>query len=91
MTEPAQSYVQVAETKQAYEAQLIKLRLAEAGIEARILDQSYNQEPMPDVRSLSLVRVLVPASSAERAQALLAETVSLPEDGDLEDDGGTAP
>ena len=86
-SEPApERFVQIAETKQAYEAQLIALRLAEAGIDARVLDQSYNQEPMPDVRSLALVRVLVPVASAERARTLLAELVSLPEDAELADE-----
>ena len=48
-------------------------RLREAGMDARVLDQSYRQEPVPSVRSLALVRVLVPATEAPAARRLLAE------------------
>lgn len=85
MREPA-DFVQVAETKRAYEAELIRLRLGEAGIEARVLDQTYYQEPVPDVRSLSLVRVLVPVARETEARAILEEPVELPEDAEPEDD-----
>jgi hypothetical protein len=37
---------------------------------------------MPDVRSLSLVRVLAPAERAEEARRVLAAPVDLPEDAD---------
>ncbi len=70
----------VGETGQLYEAELMALRLRQAGIDARILDQSYRQEPLPSVRSLALVRVLVPAEDAPAARKLLAEPVDLPED-----------
>jgi len=82
----ARGFVQVAETKQAYEAELIRLRLGEAGIESRVLDQTYYQEPVPDVRGLSLVRVLVPAAREAEARAILAVPVSLPEEAEQEDD-----
>ena len=72
-----------AEVSQVFEAELMALRLREAGIEARVIDQSYRQEPMPSVRALSLVRVLVPAERAEEARRLLAERADLPEDGEL--------
>ena len=72
-----------AEVSQVFEAELMALRLREAGIEARVIDQSYRQEPMPSVRALSLVRVLVPAERAEKARRLLQERVDLPEDGEL--------
>ena len=75
---------QVAETTQVYEAELIALRLREAGIETRVLDQSYNQEPLPAVRSFAVVRVLVPAARAEEARRLLAESSRLPEDAEVE-------
>jgi len=80
-TEP-EGWSQVAETRQRYEAELIRLRLESAGIETHIVDQSYNQEPMPDVRSLSLVRVLAPADRADEARRVLATPVDLPEDAD---------
>jgi Putative prokaryotic signal transducing protein len=79
-------FVQVAETRLAYEAELIRLRLGEAGIEARVLDQTYYQEPVPDVRALSLVRVLVPAGREAEARAILAVPISLPEEAEQEDD-----
>ena len=72
-----------AEVSQVFEAELMALRLREAGIEALVIDQSYRQEPMPSVRALSLVRVLVPAERAEEARRLLQERVDLPEDGEL--------
>lgn len=81
-----EGWAQVAETKQRYEAELMALRLQESGIEVHVLDQSYNQEPMPDVRGLALVRVLVPAGRAEEAGRLLAAPVDLPEDGEAAED-----
>jgi hypothetical protein len=70
----------VAESGQLYEAELMALRLREAGLEARVLDQSYRQEPLPSVRSFALVRVLVPVEDAAAARRVLAEGVGLPED-----------
>ncbi len=75
---------QVAETSQAYEAELIALRLRESGIEAEVVDQSFNQEPLPNVRSFAVVRVLVPRAQLAEAQRLLAHPVPLPEDGESE-------
>jgi len=71
------------ETGQVYEAELAALRLREAGIEARVIDQSYRQEPLPSVRALALVRVLVPAESAPEARRVLAEGAALPEDAEM--------
>jgi hypothetical protein len=70
----------VLETSQVYEAELAALRLREAGLEARVIDQSYRQEPVPFVPGLARVRVLVPAASAARARAVLAEGEGLAED-----------
>ena len=70
----------VAEVGQVYEAELMALRLRGEGIEARVIDQSYRQEPVPSVRALSLVRVLVPSTSAGEARRLLAEKVDMPDD-----------
>ena len=63
----------VLETRQVYEAELAAGRLREAGLEARVIDQSYRQEPVPNVRSFALVRVLVPAGQAAEARRVLAE------------------
>ena len=76
----------VAETGQLYEAELMALRLRDAGIEAEVLDQSYRQEPLPSVRSFALVHVLVPTERAAEARRLLAEDTRLPEDADESSD-----
>ncbi len=80
----------VMEAAQVYEAELAALRLREAGIEARVIDQSYRQEPLPSVRALSVVRVLVPAPRAEEARRVLAEGQALPEDAEPEPEGTEA-
>ncbi len=69
----------VLETRQVYEAELAAGRLREAGLDARVIDQSYRQEPVPSVRSFAIVRVLVPALQAEEARRVLAEEAGLPE------------
>ena len=71
---------QVAETRQVFEAELMALRLRESGLDAEVLDQSFKQEPLPNVRSFSVVRVLVPAEQAARAREVLERSVALPED-----------
>jgi Putative prokaryotic signal transducing protein len=70
----------VHETNQLFEAELAALRLREAGLEVRVIDQSYRQEPVPLVRGFSVVRVLVKAEQAGEARRLLAERHELPED-----------
>ncbi len=74
-------------TSQLYEAELAALRLREAGLDARVLDQSYRQEPLPMLRSFAVVRVLVKAEQAEAARRLLQEPRDLPED--AESDAGS--
>ena len=69
----------VLEARQLYEAELAAGRLREAGLDARVIDQSYRQEPLPTVRSFALVRVLVPAEQAAEARRVLAERPDLPE------------
>jgi Putative prokaryotic signal transducing protein len=69
----------VLETNQLYEAELAALRLREAGLEVRVIDQSYRQEPVPLVRSFALVRVLVKAEQADEARRLLEERHELPD------------
>jgi hypothetical protein len=70
----------VLETRQVYEAELAAGRLREAGVDARVIDQSYRQEPVPSVPGLARVRVLVPAERAALARTLLAEATFLPEE-----------
>jgi len=70
----------VLETNQLYEAELGALRLREAGFDPRVIDLSYRQEPVPLVRSLAMVRVLVKAEHAAAARQLLQEPHDLPED-----------
>ena len=67
---------QVAETAQIFEAELIALRLRESGIEAEVVDQTFNQEPLPNVRSFSVVRVLVPEGAGGRGPAHSSTTPS---------------
>jgi hypothetical protein len=74
---------QVAETGQVYEAELMAMRLREAGIPAEVVDQTFRQEPLPDVRSFAVVRVLVPVGRVEAARRILSEPVALPEDVDV--------
>jgi hypothetical protein len=75
---------QVAETAQIFEAELIALRLRESGIEAQVVDQTFNQEPLPNVRSFSVVRVLVPKDKVAEARRVLEQGLPLPEDGESE-------
>jgi hypothetical protein len=75
---------QVAESGQVYEAELMAMRLRAAGIEAEVVDQTFRQEPMPDVRSFAVVRVLVPVAQASEARRILAEGDPLPEDAEVE-------
>jgi len=75
----------ILEARQVYEAELCAGRLREAGIDARVIDQSYRQEPVPSVRSFSIVRVLVPAERAAEARAVLAESALPPPEGENEE------
>jgi putative signal transducing protein len=89
--EPAEStggshggWDQVAETAQIFEAELIALRLRGSGIEAEVVDQTFNQEPLPNVRSFAVVRVLVPKEKLAEARRILDHPEPLPEDGESE-------
>ena len=75
---------QVAETAQIFEAQLMAMRLRGSGIEAEVVDQTFNQEPLPNVRSFSVVRVLVPEKDAAEARRILDHPEPLPADGESE-------
>jgi hypothetical protein len=58
-----EDWVQVAEVTQVWQGELIAGRLRASGIEAEIVDQTFHQEPMPNVRAFAVVRVLVCAWS----------------------------
>jgi hypothetical protein len=79
----------VGEFREVFEAELAALRLREAGLEVYVLDQSFRQEPLPNVRSFAIVRVMVPRASVDEARRLLAQTVPVPED--AEDEEGPEP
>src|SRR5262249_48965799 len=76
----AADHVQVAETGQAYEAELIALRLRGEGIDAHVVDQTFHQEPISSVRSFAVVRVFVPRDREAEARQILAHPHGLPED-----------
>ena len=75
----------VLEVPQVYEAELCAGRLREAGVDARVIDQSYRQEPVPLVRAFSIVRVLVPAGRAAEAREILAQGAEPPPDDESEE------
>jgi Putative prokaryotic signal transducing protein len=75
---------QIAETPQIFEAELIALRLRDSGIEAEVVDQTFNQEPLPNVRSFAVVRVLVPKDKMAEARRVLEQGQPLPLDGESE-------
>ena len=70
----------VAETGDVFEAELIALRLREAGLPAEVIDQSFRQEPLPAVRSFARVRVMVPVGQAAAAREALERTSWLSSD-----------
>lgn len=79
----SEGWVQVAEAAQRLEADLVSLRLREAGIDARVVDQTFHQEPLPSVRSFAVVRVLVPEDKEEPARRVLSQPAELPEDAEM--------
>ena len=76
-------WVEVEEVGQLWEAELIVGRLKAEGIESQIVDQTFHQEPIPNVRSFAVVHVLVPAEQETRAREILAE------EGDVTDEEAT--
>jgi len=73
-------HVEVAEAGQLYQAELMALRLRAHGLDAHVVDQTFHLEPIPNVRSFAVVRVMVPRDQAEEAQRILAAAELLPED-----------
>jgi hypothetical protein len=76
---PPGAWEVAAEVARRYEAELIAGCLRQAGIEARVIDKSFRQEPLPIARSLAIVRLYVPSASAKEARRILSE-VERPED-----------
>jgi hypothetical protein len=92
MTAPQsnQDWIQVAEVGQVWQAELIVGRLRAGGIDAQIVDQTFHQEPVPNVRALAVVRVFVRSEQLEETRRLLNQALELPDDVDVtsaEDDG----
>jgi hypothetical protein len=69
--EPEEGWELVAEVARDYEADLMAGRLRESGIDARVVDKSFHQEPVPTARDFAIVRVYVPAGQAEEARRIL--------------------
>lgn len=89
----SEEWLAIAETREPFEAELIALRLRASGLEASVLDQSFRQEPLPDVRAFANVRVMVRAQDADAARRLLAQGEPLPEDAEndpSDNEGGGA-
>ncbi len=66
----------VAEVARRYEAELVAGRLRAAGLEARVVDKSFRQEPLPSVRSFAIVSVYVPADQQDEARRTLDEATA---------------
>jgi hypothetical protein len=75
-----EDWVQVAEVTQVWQAELIAGRLRASDIEAEIVDQTFHQEPMPNVRAFAVVRVLVRMEQVEEAKRVLDQALELPDD-----------
>ena len=78
----------MAELSHLWQAELITGRLRESGIDAQILDQTFHQEPVPQVRAFAVVRVFVPSAREEEAKRLVNEGFELSDDVELSADKG---
>lgn len=67
------AWVQVAEVGHRWQGELIVGRLRASGIDAELVDQTFHQEPVPNIRSFAIVRVLVPAEQEDDANRVLVE------------------
>ena len=87
MSEPGggrfDDWEEVRVVRQAYEAELVAARLEEAGIEAQIVDQSFELVPLTNVSDFDLIRVVVPTARAEEARRVLSEIAALPADAEV--------
>lgn len=85
----ADDWVQVAEVAQIWQGELIVGRLREEGIDAQLVDQTFHQEPLTNVRAFAVVRVFVPSAQEEKARRVISESLEIPEDSELKgEDGG---
>jgi hypothetical protein len=84
--EKGNDWVQVAEFPQTWQADLLVGRLRESGIEAEMLDQTFHQELLPNVRAFAVVRVFVPVVQEEQAKDVISKGFELPEDVDFASD-----
>jgi hypothetical protein len=83
--QPEGNWAVAAEVAKRYEAELMAGHLQSAGIEARVIDKSFRQEPLPSVRSFAIVRVYVPSGRLDEARRILDQAAPAPEtDGDEE-------
>ena len=73
----------VFESGTAYEAELVAMRLRDAGIDAQVVDRTFTEAPMPNVSNFNTVQVLVPTERAEEARAVVAQPVELEEGADV--------
>ena len=78
--EPGGDWEVVAEVAKRYEAELMAGRLRATGIDARVIDKSFRQEPLPTVRAFAIVRVYVPADRLEEARRILDESAAPPDE-----------
>ena len=69
--------------RQPFEAEMITARLEDAGIEAAVVDQSFELVPLTNVSDYDLIRIVVPTSRAEDARRVLSEIAPLPEDAEV--------
>lgn len=74
---------EVRVVRQPFEAQMIVDRLQEAGVEAAIVDQSFELVPLTNVTDFDLIRIVVPTARAEEARRVLSDIASLSEDAEL--------
>jgi hypothetical protein len=73
----------VFESATAFEAELVAMRLRDAGLDAQVVDRTFTEAPMPDVSNINTVQVLVPTERAEEARAVVAQPVELEEGADV--------
>src|SRR5438093_13512613 len=66
-------WVQVGEVGQVWQGELLVGRLRESGIDAQLIDQTFHQEPLTNVRAFAVVRVVVPRDQEQQARRLMAE------------------
>jgi hypothetical protein len=73
----------VFESGKLYEAELMAMRIQDAGIEAQVVDRTFTEAPMPDVSNFNTVQVLVPTDRADEARQIVAQPVELEEGADV--------